>query len=55
MDDVKSKFREMQPLQSLIWIGYIDDVFFIWTHGEEKLQSFPVNFNNCNPHIKFTF
>ena len=36
-----------------MWFRYIDDIFFIWTHGEEKLTQF---FNHCNtfdPHIKF--
>ena len=28
---------------------YIDDVLFIWTHGEEKLKFFLVH-----PNIKFT-
>ena len=23
-----------------VWYRYIDDVLFIWTHGEEKLSSF---------------
>ena len=36
-DDVGSKFLETQWLQPLIWFRYIGDVFFIWTHGEEKL------------------
>ena len=30
-------------------------MFFIWTHGEEKLQLFLTDLNNFNPHIKFTY
>ena len=55
MDDVESKFLETQSLQPLIWFRYIDDVFFIWTHGGGKLQLFLTDLNNYNPHIKFTY
>ena len=38
----------------LVWMRFIDDVFFIWTHGEEKLDSF-INFlNSSHDTIKFT-
>ena len=54
-DDVESKFLETRSLQPLISFRYIDDVFFIWTHGEEKLQLFISDLNNYNPHIEFTY
>ena len=37
MDEVESKFLETQSLQPLVWFRYFDDLFFIWTHGEENL------------------
>ena len=37
MDEVESKFLETQLLQPLVWFRYFDDLFFIWTHGEENL------------------
>ena len=37
-----------------IWYRYIDDVFFIWTHGEEKLYSFVEYTNSYYQAIKFT-
>ena len=55
MDDVESKFLKTQSLQPLIWLRYIDNVFFIWTHAEEKLQLLLTDLNNYNPHIKFTY
>ena len=55
IDDVESKFLKTQSLQPLIWLRYIDDMFFIWTHGEEKLQLFLTDLSNYNPHIKFTY
>ena len=39
---------------SLVWFRYIDDVFFIWTHGKEKLEEFLKYLNNYHPNIKFT-
>ena len=37
-----------------MWFTYIDDVFFLWTYGEEKLRRFLDNLNNYDPNIKFT-
>ena len=38
----------------LVWWRYIDDVFMIWQHGEEKLKEFLKILNSCHPTIKFT-
>ena len=40
MDQVEQKFLAMQINQPLIWLRYIDDLFFIWTHGEKELEKF---------------
>ena len=40
MDNFETSFLETQQLQPLVWFRYIDDVFFIWTHVEEKLKVF---------------
>ena len=42
-------------MQPLIWLRYIDDIFFIWTHGEEKLNSILKDLNEFNPNLKFTY
>ena len=39
----------------MIWFRYIDDIFFIWTHVEEKLEEFMAGFNAFNPNIQFTY
>ena len=39
----------------MVWSRYIDDGFFIWKYGEEKLEEFLKDFNNYHPNIKFTF
>ena len=35
-------------------IAMIDDVFFIWTHGEKKLQNVLEKLSKFHPNIKFT-
>ena len=35
MDEVEQNFLETQDKKPLIWLRYIDDIFFIWTHGEQ--------------------
>ena len=37
-----------------VWYRYIDDVFFIWTHGCEQLAKFVEYMNSYHPTIKFT-
>ena len=36
-----------------VWWRYIDDIFFIWEHGEESLQEFINEINSFHPTIKF--
>ena len=40
MDQVEQKFLAMQINQPLIWLRYLDDISFIWTHGEKELEKF---------------
>ena len=54
MDAVETEFLTSQCLQSFIWLRYIDDIFFIWTHGEEKLVQFLNELNNFHPNLSFT-
>ena len=42
-------------MQPFLWFRYIDDVFFIWTHGKKELESFMKELNSFSDHIKFTF
>ena len=41
-------------LKPLFWWRYIDDIFFVWEHGEESLKSFLKYINEAHPTIKFT-
>ena len=53
MDEIETNFLDTQEFKPLVWFRYIDDVFFIWTHGKEKLEEFLKGFNNYYPNIKF--
>ena len=55
MDQLETKFLQTQKFQPLVWYRYIDDIFFIWAHGEKSLKSFMMEFDNFNPNIKFTY
>ena len=42
-----------QSYQPVIWLKYINNHFFIWTHGEGQLEKFMADFNAFNPNIQF--
>ena len=54
MDDLQTKLLQSQSLQPLVWFRYIDEVFFIWTHGNDKLEKFLDDLNSFDINIKFT-
>ena len=55
MADLENKLLDNSPnnLQPLIWKRYIDDIFVVWTHGEESLHTFINHLNTSHPTIKF--
>ena len=55
MNKIETAFLETQQLQPLVWFRYIDDIFFIWTHGEQELQTFLRSLNEFHTDIKFTY
>ena len=54
MDKFRTKTLEQYPLKPLIWKRFIDDIFMIWTHGEQELHKFVEYLNSIHPTIKFT-
>ena len=42
------------PQKLLIWKRFIDDIFLIWTHGEDSFKEFVDYLNSLHPTIKFT-
>ena len=54
VDKLETDFLNTQEYLPLVWYRYIDDIFFIWTHGEEKLKFFLDDLNKYHPNINFT-
>ena len=54
MGDFERKALDNSPDKLYLWWRYIDDIFLIWTLGEEKLDKFITNLNSLHPTIKFT-
>ena len=51
LDKVETEFLKTQEKIPLLWFRYIDDIFFIWTHGKEHLETFLQELNNFNPDL----
>ena len=54
MGNFEQKALAVATHSPLIWWRYIDDIFLLWTHGEEKLNDLTTYLNNLHPTIKFT-
>ena len=53
MDKMEGEFLKTQRDKPFWWVRYIDDIFFIWTHGQEKLKVFLEDLNKFHPNLKF--
>ena len=54
MGEFERKGLEGYVDKPFLWFRYIDDIFMVWTHGNEKLDSFTTYLNSIHPTIKFT-
>ena len=54
MAELEEEILRKAEFKPCLWWKYIDDIFLLWEHGEEKLNSFIDNINNMHPTIKFT-
>ena len=54
MGRLEESFLASQNLKPLAWFRFIDDIFMIWTHGQDTLSSFLQNLNSFSP-IHFTW
>ena len=54
MGEFERKALEGYVYKPFLWLRYIDDILMVWTHGNEKLESFIAYLNSIHPTIKFT-
>ena len=54
MADLEENILSASEKKPMVWWRYIDDIFFIWEHGEESLENFLNKLNSFHPTIKFT-
>ena len=54
MAELEEKFLSTLTLKPRIWKRFIDDIFIIWSHGENELQKLLEQLNQFHPTIKFT-
>ena len=54
MGRLEANFLRDETLQPLCWLRFIDDIFMIWCHGEEALNSFLTRLNSNTP-VQFTW
>ena len=55
MGDLECHFIESCEFKPWIWWHFLDDIFMIWLHGREKLESFLDDLNTFHETIKFTW
>ena len=54
MGDLKERILQNYSFKPLVWWRYIDEIFLLWQHVEEKLKEFLDILNCYHPSIKFT-
>ena len=54
MAELEKEILRKAEFKPYLWWSYIDYIFFLWEHGEEKLKSFIDNISKMHPTIKFT-
>ena len=54
MNDFEERYVYNYRLQPVAWYRYIDDIFCLWQHGEDKLEKFTTHLNSVHETIKFT-
>ena len=51
---LESRSLTWAPVKPFIWLRYIDDIFMVWTEGDEKRLEFLENINQFHDTIKFS-
>lgn len=53
--DLEERYLLESTLTPTTWLRYIDDIFAVWTHGRDALQSFIDGLNRREARIHFTW
>ena len=48
VNEFENGFLSLRNDKPLVWLRYINDVFFIWTHGKKELHKFIENLITLN-------
>ena len=54
MGELEKKTIEAYDKEPLLWVRFIDDIFSIWTHGENELHKYHEHLNSYHENIKYT-
>jgi len=54
MEDFEKKAKEQAAHKPVYWFRYVDDIFIIWPHGQEKLEEFLNHISGLHNKIQFT-
>ena len=54
MAGLERKIFESGEFNPFVWLRFLDDIFCLWTEGEENLNNFFKYLNEFHPPIKFT-
>ena len=54
MAELEEEILRKVELKPYFCCRYVDDIFFIWEHGEEKLKEIIGVLNKKRPTVKFT-
>ena len=52
--ELEEKIIKASDYKAYLWWRYIDGIFSLWEHGENKLKSFLDKINKVHPTIKVT-
>ena len=53
MAELEEKIIKESEYKPYLWWRHIDDIFFLWQHGENKLKSFIDKINKVHPTNNF--
>ena len=54
MGKLEKEALKNAPFKPYVWWRFIDDIFMVWTEGEDNLKTFIHYLNSIHPTIKFT-